>query len=167
MVMREKWQNIETYMEMSSFFYIKKGSEMLTKFPLKIAHGGDGKKAIEVAKSAAKNLRPILIKWIEAIETNTETRRRLSHKGLSSNPSDVSTQWSRLGLNRDYLPLKIENGDWISHKLLRTEFRIIAGPTTWLSCHNSIHAKWYCGLRSCPGLSGVSDGRCGGESFEI
>ena len=71
-------------------FYIKKGSEMLTKFPLKIAHGGDGKKAMKVAKSAAKILRPMLIKWIEAIETNTETRRRLRHKGLSSIPSDLS-----------------------------------------------------------------------------
>ena len=167
----------------SLIFYIKKGSEMFSKFPLKIAHDGNGEKAMEVAKMAAANLRPMLIKWIEAVESNTETRRRLRHKGLSSAPSDVSTQWYQLGLNRDYLPLKIQDSDWISHKFASSgsytkcdshhrgicyrKERRIEGPTTWLSCHNSIHNSEYCGLRACPGLNGINDGRCGGESFEI
>jgi len=174
-------------------FYIQKGSEMFSWFPMNLAHDGDGERAAKAARSAAKNLRPMLLEWIEAVEKKEETRKRL---GLSSQPSDDPSQWSGIrnsegvGLDKDYLPLKIEDGDWISLKMASSwsvrrtkkcgEYGIATcgyywetytneGPTTWLSCHDSVHDSSYCSLRGCPGLSGYWSiaGDCNGETFEI
>merc|ERR1712038_1821260 len=53
-------------------YYIIKGSEMFSKFPLELAHDGTTypqvERAQQVAKQAAEDLRPTLIEWIEAVE---------------------------------------------------------------------------------------------------
>jgi len=174
-------------------FYIQKSSEMFSWFPMNLAHDGNGQRAMEVARSAAKNLRPMLLKWIEAVEKNQKTRKLL---GLSSEPSDDPSQWSEIrnsegiGLDKDYLPLRINDGDLISLKTASSwlvertykcgEYGVATcskgwerasndGPTTWLSCYNSVHDSSYCSYRGCPGVTGYWSiaGDCSGETFEI
>jgi len=145
-------------------YYIQKGSEMFSRFPLELAHSGlqNGTRAVRVAEQAGEDLRPSLIEWIEAVETKTEVRKRLSHKGLNSQPSDDPSQWDRLGLDKKYLPLKISDGDWIAMKAP------FFGPSSWLSCYNSISNEDYCGLRKCPNVAGNQDANeCNSEKFQI
>jgi len=145
-------------------YYIRKGSEMFSRFPLELTHSGgeNGTRAVQVAEQAAEDLRPSLIEWIEAVETKTEVRKRLSHKGLNSQPSDNPSQWDRLGLDKKYLPLKISDGDWIAMKAP------FFGPSSWLSCYNSISNEDYCGFRACPNVAGDQGAnQCHGEKFQI
>ena len=55
-------------------YYIAVGSKMFSKYPMTLAHDGDGKRAEDAAELAAKHLRPILVQWIEAIEEKKEIR---------------------------------------------------------------------------------------------
>lgn len=150
-------------------YYIEKGSEMYSKFPLELTHSSKSKsdraRARAVAKSAAEDLRPTLVEWIEAVETNTEIRERLRliHKGLDRKPSDSSSQWATLGVNRKYLPLKISDGDWIAMKFL---FR--REEASWLSCYQSITEEDYCSYRACPNVGGNQGANeCKSERFQI
>lgn len=151
-------------------YYIQKGSEMFSRFPLELTHSGgkeNGTRAVRVAEQAAEDLRPSLIEWIEAVETKTEVRKRLSHRGLHSQPSDNPSQWDRLGLDKTYLPLKISDGDWIAMKVPEVMFDS-NGPSNWLSCYNSISNEDYCFLRKCPNVAGNQDANeCNSEKFQI
>ena len=144
---------------------------MYSKFPLELTHSSKSKsdraRAKAVAKSAAEDLRPTLVEWIEAVETNTEIRERLRliHKGLDRKPSDFSSQWATLGVNRKYLPLKISDGDWIAMKFLS---RKEEGSASWLSCYQSITEEDYCSYRACPNVGGNQGANeCKSERFQI
>jgi len=151
-------------------YYIQKGSEMFSRFPLELTHSGlthSGARAVRVAEKAAEDLRPSLIEWIEAVETKTEVRKRLSHKGLNSQPSVDPSQWDRLGLDKTYLPLKISDGDWIAMKVPFI-FPFHSGPSSWLSCHSSITNSDYCELKKCPNVAGnQAANHCNSEKFQI
>jgi len=163
-------------------FYIKKGSEMFSRFPMKLAHDGYVTRAMGVAKQAAEDLRPTLLEWMKAVENNPKIRKRLRHKGLPSQPSDDESQWwERLGLDRTYLPLKISDSDWISMKIASTHKKkccgighcdfcsvTIGGSSSWISCWKSISEEDYCQLRTCPHIAGgQSANECTGERFQI
>jgi len=148
---------------------------MFSRFPLELAHSGlthsgaleNGTRAVRVAEKAAEDLRPSLIEWIEAVETKTEVRKRLSHKGLNSQPSVDPSQWDRLGLDKTYLPLKISDGDWIAMKV-PLFFPFNSGPSSWLSCHSSITNSDYCELKKCPNVAGnQAANHCNSEKFQI
>lgn len=183
----------KTYGE-TLLYYIQKGSEMFSRYPIEKAHNGYGKRAIDVAEKAAVELRPTLIKWIEAVETKPEIRRRLGLRFRffrdNSQPSDDSSQWNIAGKYKQYLPLKISDGDWIAYKITdwwlqsadclpasamsggctsnKKYDRQIAGPETWLSCYKSIEGQDYCSTRTCPSVSGnQGSNQCSGERFQI
>lgn len=160
-------------------FYIRKGSEMLTRWPLELAHSSEWERLYRVKTKAAYDLRPTIVMWIEAVETKSEVRRRLRHKGIAIQPSDDWTQWDDLlgWEDRQYLPLKISDGDWISMKLTVTHRRTYggssnfipnSGDSSWLSCKNSIAEEDYCTYRKCPALDGNQGANeCKGERFQI
>jgi len=182
----------EAYKE-ALLFYIQKGSEMFHRFPMKLTEDQNGAtRAVKVADMAARDLRPMLIKWMEAVEQKPEVRKRL---GLNSQPSYSLLEWIRLGIKLKYLPLKIFNGDWIGIKQTEVSYwqtqdcgggygvigcggyyweqSTRSGPNTWLSCRGSIKKSRYCSSEQCPasfyittlplGISLTRDDRLGDE----
>ena len=162
-------------------YYIEKGGEMFSYFPVKLAHNGDNHRAMDAMNRRTRSiLRTSLINWMETVETKPEVIfKRLSHKGTFY-ITDYSTDvWILLlGYKKaSYLPIILRNGDWIAFKrmdiaqgdLLSRNGFDVKGPATWLGCHNSISEDEYCTeTAKCPGIMGNQDNNeCKGEKFRI
>jgi len=198
---RKQRETIEESYGRALIYYIAVGSKMFSKYPITLAHNGDGKRAEDAARLAAINLRPTLVQWIEAVEEKDEIRNRvfLAHQQWWKwpNPTDDHNQWNiaELGeIERQYLPLKISDGDWISIKIAgqtvrqkgnpsecyneytrkknrgcTTITKTYGGKNTWLSCAKSVSDSDWCRTdRTCPGLAGnQGNNQCRGERFQI
>jgi len=153
-------------------YYIEKGGEMFSYFPVKLAHNGDNHRAMEIMNRQDRSiLRTSLINWMETVETKPEVMfKRLSHKGTFYIIDYSTDVWILLlGYKKaSYLPIILRDGDWIAFKRMDTALNV-KGPATWLGCHDSISEDKYCTKTAkCPGIMGNQDNNeCKGEKFRI
>jgi len=158
-------------------YYLKRGSEYYTKYPMELFNEEHfGQLSSTVKYAANKALGSDMKKWIYNIENNSKIQNRIRLVSKRFKISNGKVDWWSIkdednkGISATFLPLPLSDGDWVSMRVMEWNTIVprVTGEDTWLSCWGSVSDSDWCRYRRCPAVwGGQGNNHCSGERFQI